>query len=1179
MTVTTFLSQQQPIQTLSQQRQPGERQLFLGINGAARAASLAALYQEQPGQMLVVTDSQAHQEELVADLNGLVDPDLVYPFAAEEALATELAVSSNTFVADRVRALTALAAGKAGIYVANLAAFLRYLPAPADFLAAEITLTKGARYDFAALQERLTVLGFQQVPLVEQPGQYAQRGSIIDVYPAQAEAPYRLDFFDDELDLIKTFDPVSQKSTATVQTVTIDPATDLVVTADQYAAGKAAVEAAFTNYRKDLQGAEKKHATDGFDRTQQALDEGARDEHLLPYAKYFFTGGHTVLDYLAADGLLVIDDYARLVEADLSQQTLDEEWLDQQVRTYQIVPPLALKTSLADRLQQVAQASLYLANFQRGLNQLTFAHLVELTSRPANQYYGQIDALLTDLHYAHERGLTWILLVSEQVRAERLQEALAAKGFDLPIRQDVQANAVQIVLGSLSAGFEWTREHLTVLTERELFDRARKPVARRTRKMANAERIKSYNELQVGDYVVHLHHGIGRYEGLQSLESDGGKQDYLEIAYQKNAKIFLPVTQMNLIQKYIGGSEAGKAPKLNKLGGTEWQKTKGQVQAKIEDIADDLLELYAEREAKSGFAFPADDRAQLRFDNAFGYPETPDQVRSIEEIKTDMEKVRPMDRLLVGDVGFGKTEVALRGVFKAAHAGKQVAFLAPTTILVQQHYETMLDRFADFPEIRIAHLSRFQTPAQNKAVIQQLANHEIDIVVGTHRLLSKDVAFADLGMLVIDEEQRFGVKHKEKIKQLRAEVDVLTLTATPIPRTLNMAMVGARDLSVIETPPQNRYPIQTYVVELDWTLVREVIGKELARNGQVFYLHNRVADLEKIAEQIESLVPDARVAVIHGQMSEVQLEGILYAFLNQEYDVLVTTTIIETGVDIPNANTLIVDDADHMGLSQLYQLRGRVGRSARMAYAYFTYPMLRTPSEEGEKRLEAIRDFTELGSGFKIAMRDLSIRGAGDLLGKQQHGFIDSVGYDLYTQMLQEAVAQKQGRAVKEAPASNAELILGVPAYLPDDYVADASQKIDLYQQIRSAKSDADFEQLAEALTDRYGPLPDAVNRLLLVSQIKNLADIAQLTQIRRQKNQLTLRFNEAQSQALSGQTIFACLQDVPVKAVVDAKGQQLQVVLPIDLQQESAVWLNMLRDFLLVVDQTVKAEGKTDAN
>lgn len=853
------------------------------------------------------------------------------------------------------------------------------------------------------------MMGYTPTKLVQGAGEFAQRGSIIDIYPLTSDEPIRLDFFDDELDQLKNFDVATQKSTTVLKKYHVQPATDFIVSETQYDIAKQTIEMAFNTYRKELTGVAKKHATEGFAATQHVLNEHGRVNQLLPYATHFFDGETTLLDYFSDDILVFVDEFTRLKDMQIQQLTYDQEWLDKQLSAYQLVPGQVLRADFADLLTQNKSAVIYLANFQRGLNNIKFTNIEEVTTRPANQYYGQIETLRTDLQYAQDAGMTVILLINDEKQSHHLSESLS--DFKIPIieTRQVQPNQVQIMRGNLAIGFEWPKLHLIVLTAHELFTQTRQ-VAPRQRKINNAERLKSYSELNVGDYVVHINHGIGRYEGLQTMTVDGGKQDYLSIAYQKNAKIFIPVTQLNLIQKYIGASDAAKAPKLNKLGGVEWAKTKRQVAAKIEDIADDLLDLYAKREAQQGYAFPPDDTEQLKFDMAFGYPETPDQIRSIEEIKVDMQKVRPMDRLLVGDVGFGKTEVALRAVFKAVHAGKQVAFLAPTTILVQQHYETMLARFNDFPNIKIGVLSRFQTIAQNKSVIKQLNEHQIDIVVGTHRLLSKDVDFLDLGLLIIDEEQRFGVKHKERLKQLRHSVDVLTLTATPIPRTLNMAMVGARDLSIIETPPANRYPIQTYVLEADWVIVRNAIEKELARGGQVFYLHNRVADIDRVASQIEDLVPSARVGAIHGQMSETQLESVLYDFLNGNYDVLVTTTIIETGVDIPNANTLIVENADHMGLSQLYQLRGRVGRSARLAYAYFTYPFSRTPSEEAEKRLEAIRDFTELGSGFRIAMRDLSIRGAGDILGKQQHGFIDSVGYDMYTKMLKDAVATKQGQ-------------------------------------------------------------------------------------------------------------------------------------------------------------------------
>ncbi|MDI6553826.1 transcription-repair coupling factor [Leuconostoc falkenbergense] len=1175
MSLVKYLSQTDTIQTIVKQATGAATQLLLGVNGTVKAASIAAIFNANPRQILVIADTQTHAEQLYFDVAALVED--VYQFPAEESVATEMAISSSELRLQRLQTLMALVTGQPMIVVTNLAGAERLLPDMATVTAARLTIRVGETYEFSEIKNTLMMMGYSPVKLVQTPGEFAQRGSIIDIYPLTANDPIRLDFFDDELDQLKHFDVTSQKSIDSLEAVTIDPATDFVVSESQYDQAKLAIETAFSDNRTRLNGADKKHATDGFALTQHVLNAHERGAELLPYMQYFFNGQTTLLDYFHDDALIVIDEYTRLTETRLQQLSRDQEWIDKQIENFQLLPHQTWRVDIADQIAHNQRTTLYLANFQRGLNRIKFDAMVEITTRPANQYYGQINALKNDLTYAQESGMTVILMIDDA--KQRHDFAASLVDFKIPITEttEVLPNQVQIMSGALTAGFEWPQLHLTVFTQRELFAQTHK-TAPRTRKIANAERLKSYNELNVGDYVVHINHGIGRYEGLQTIEADGGKQDYLSIAYQQNAKIFIPVTQLNLIQKYIGASDAAKAPKLNKLGGSEWAKTKRQVAAKIEDIADDLLELYAKREAQQGFAFPPDDTAQLKFDTAFRYPETPDQIRSIEEIKVDMQKIRPMDRLLVGDVGFGKTEVALRAVFKAAHAGKQVAFLAPTTILVQQHYETMKARFDDFSEIRIGVLSRFQTPSQNKAVISQLKAHELDVVVGTHRLLSQDVNFSDLGLLIIDEEQRFGVKHKERLKQLRTSVDVLTLTATPIPRTLNMAMVGARDLSVIETPPANRYPIQTYVMEADWTVVRDAIEKEIARDGQVFYLHNRVMDLDRVVSQIEDLVPSARVVAIHGQMSETQLESILYDFLNGEYDVLVTTTIIETGVDIPNANTLIVENADHMGLSQLYQLRGRVGRSTRLAYAYFTYPFTRTPSEEAEKRLEAIRDFTELGSGFKIAMRDLSIRGAGDLLGKQQHGFIDSVGYDMYTQMLKDTVAQKQGQVItSDQPETDAELILGVLAYLPDDYVSDNAQKIELYTRVRQAKTDDVFEDIEADMLDRFGEMPDEVARLLLVGRIKQLADQAQIINIRRQRKQLAITFNAQATTKLSGETIFEALIDVPLKAAVRTESGDLQVILTVNDVAESSIWLNILRDFLLVVIEKEQSEHEKE--
>ena len=632
----------------------------------------------------------------------------------------------------------------------------------------------------------------------------------------------------------------------------------------------------------------------------------------------------------------------------------------------------------------------------------------------------------------------------------------------------------------------------------------------------------------------------------------------MSIHYQDGGHLFVPVHQIKLVQKYV--SSDAKVPKLNKLGSSEWAKTKRKVETKIEDIADELIELYAKRDAEKGYAFSKDTVEQKEFEDAFPYSETQDQLRSIEEIKADMQKDKPMDRLLVGDVGYGKTEVAMRAVFKALMDGKQAAVLVPTTILAEQHYENFVQRFADYP-FTIGLLSRFRSKKEQQETIDGLKKGQVDVVIGTHRVLSKDVDFLDLGLLVVDEEQRFGVKHKERLKQLKSQVDVLTLTATPIPRTLHMSMLGVRDLSVIETPPSNRYPVQTFVMEQQAMTIKDGIERELARGGQVFYLYNRVETIEKKADELRQLVPEARVGVIHGQMSETTLENILYQFIEGEYDVLVTTTIIETGVDIPNVNTLFIENADHMGLSQLYQLRGRVGRTNRIAYAYLMYQPDKTLTEVGEKRLQAMRDFTELGSGFKIAMRDLSIRGAGNLLGKQQHGFIDSVGFDLYSQMLSEAVLKKQGKAVPTMEDS-VEIDLQVDAYIPSTYIQDERQKIEMYKRIRSIDSMETYHELLDDFIDRFGEFPDEVSYLLEVGMLKYFAEQLSITSIKKKQYSIIVSIAQPVAQQLEGVAIFEALGPVKLPAQVTKKGTTLQVLLNVT-NQPTDLWLEQIKIFL----------------
>ena len=704
---------------------------------------------------------------------------------------------------------------------------------------------------------------------------------------------------------------------------------------------------------------------------------------------------------------------------------------------------------------------------------------------------------------------------------------------------------MQLIQGNLNQGFNFIDQKLVLITEYEIFQ---KKVKRRVRRqnISNAERLKDYNELEKGDYVVHNIHGIGRYLGIETIEISGIHRDYVTIQYQNADRVSIPVDQIQLLSK------------VNKLNDGRFQKTKQKVQHQVEDIADDLIKLYAERSQLEGFSFSGDDENQIEFDNDFPYVETEDQLRSIKEIKKDMESKQPMDRLLVGDVGFGKTEVAMRAAFKAVNDHKQVAILVPTTVLAQQHYTNFKERFNDFA-VNVDVLSRFRTKAEQNETLEALKKGQVDIIIGTHRLLSQDVEFADLGLIVIDEEQRFGVKHKEKLKELKTKVDVLTLTATPIPRTLHMSMLGIRDLSVIETPPTNRYPVQTYVLESNPTIIRDAILREIDRGGQVYYLYNKVDTIEQKVAELKELVPEASIGFVHGQMSEIRLENTLIDFINGEYDVLVTTTIIETGVDIPNANTLFIENADHLGLSTLYQLRGRVGRSNRIAYAYFMYRPDKTLTEVAEKRLEAIKGFTELGSGFKIAMRDLSIRGAGNILGASQSGFIDSVGFEMYSQLLEEAIAKKQGKEQKRQK-SNAEINLQIDAYLPSDYISDERQKIEIYKRIREIDNRVNYEDLQEELIDRFGEYPDVVAYLLEIGLLKSYLDKSLVSLVERRQQTVVVRFEKMSQQLFLTQDYFEALAATTLKARIGESDKLIEVIFDVRQKKDYEILENLIQ-------------------
>lgn len=1136
-------------------------QLVIGLAGSAKTLAIKAFFKEKKQPMLVVVPNLYYANNMVDDLRNVLPEEQIHLFPVDEMVAAEMAFSSPEFSSERIATLDFLSDNQTGIVVVPLAGARKWLPSPDLWKQVRIQLGEGADLDVESLPKKLIHMGYVREQMVARPGEFSIRGGIVDIYPLTADYPFRIELFDTEIESIRQFDAESQRSIQRVDSAVISPAKDLFFTEEQLQDGA-----------KKLAERTKEYCSKISDQTQKAFVEsyyeGLTDEWTLGnyteemryFADILYKEKFTIFDYLAESGYVFVDDYSRLMESERELVKDEAEWMVQKLEEQRVIPNLCLAADMRKTFKQVQQPITYFSLFQKGMGNLRFQGIYTFEYRAMQQFFGQLPLLKAETDRWHKQKQTVVVLVPNAERSKKMEELF----IDAEIRTVVNhagaliPGQLQIVMGQLQAGFELPKERLVVVTEKEILHATTKKRARKT-SISNAERLKDYNELKPGDYVVHANHGIGQYIGMETLEVDGVHQDYMTILYQNNDKLFIPVTQLDLIQKYVASES--KSPRINKLGGSEWSKTKKKVSAKIEDIADDLIKLYAQREAERGYAFSPDDAYQKEFEDAFPYSETEDQLRSTVEIKKDMEKEKSMDRLLVGDVGYGKTEVALRAAFKAIQDGKQVAFLVPTTILAQQHYETMVDRFAAFP-ISVGLMSRFRTRKQQKETIEGLKKGQIDIVVGTHRLLSQDIEFQDLGLLVIDEEQRFGVKHKERLKQLRAKVDVLTLTATPIPRTLHMSMLGVRDLSVIETPPANRYPIQTYVMEKNVGAVREGIEREIARGGQIFYLHNRVDTIIQKVDELQELVPEARIAHAHGQMTEIQLENVLFDFISGEYDILVTTTIIETGVDIPNANTLFVENADHMGLSQLYQLRGRVGRSNRIAYAYFMYEPQKILTEVSEKRLQAIKDFTELGSGFKIAMRDLSIRGAGNLLGAQQHGFIDSVGFDMYTQMLNEAVARKQGVA-PEKQKTVVEIDLEVDAYLPNSYIQDERQKIEIYKRIRQLENEEMYEEIESDLLDRFGEYPDQVAHLLTIGLIKMHSEAAMIQSIRRKQQKISFTISKTGRYAYNVEQIFEALSSTKLKADLGMDGDKILVHLRIEKNMDEAIWLNEIVQFV----------------
>lgn len=1018
---------------------------------------------------------------------------------------------------------------KKGILVCNIAASRLILPSPNAFKDSIVKISVGEEYDQHAFIHQLKENGYRKVTQVQTQGEFSLRGDILDIFEMSQLEPCRIEFFGDEIDGIRSFEVETQLSKENKIELTIFPASDMLLREKDYQRGQSALEKQISKTLSPILKSYLEEILSSFHQKQSHAD--SRKFLSLCYDKTW-----TVFDYIEKDTPIFFDDYQKLMnqyevfERELAQYFTEELQNSKAFSDMQYFSDI-------EQIYKKQSPVTFFSNLQKGLGNLKFDKIYQFNQYPMQEFFNQFSFLKEEIERYKKMDYTIILQSSNSMGSKTLEDMLEEYQIKLDSRDktSICKESVNLIEGNLRHGFHFVDEKILLITEHEIFQKKLKRRFRRQH-VSNAERLKDYNELEKGDYVVHHIHGIGQYLGIETIEIKGIHRDYVSVQYQNGDQISIPVEQIHLLSKYI--SSDGKAPKLNKLNDGHFKKAKQKVKNQVEDIADDLIKLYSERSQLKGFAFSADDDDQDAFDDAFPYVETDDQLRSIEEIKRDMQASQPMDRLLVGDVGFGKTEVAMRAAFKAVNDHKQVVILVPTTVLAQQHYTNFKERFQNFA-VNVDVLSRFRSKKEQTATLEKLKNGQVDILIGTHRVLSKDVVFADLGLMIIDEEQRFGVKHKETLKELKKQVDVLTLTATPIPRTLHMSMLGIRDLSVIETPPTNRYPVQTYVLEKNDSVIRDAVLREMERGGQVYYLYNKVDTIVQKVSELQELIPEASIGYVHGRMSEVQLENTLLDFIEGQYDILVTTTIIETGVDIPNANTLFIENADHMGLSTLYQLRGRVGRSNRIAYAYLMYRPEKSISEVSEKRLEAIKGFTELGSGFKIAMRDLSIRGAGNLLGKSQSGFIDSVGFELYSQLLEEAIAKRNGNAnANTRTKGNAELVLQIDAYLPDTYISDQRHKIEIYKKIRQIDNRVNYEELQEELIDRFGEYPDVVAYLLEIGLVKSYLDKVFVQRVERKDNKITIQFEKVTQRLFLAQDYFKALSVTNLKAgIAENKG------------------------------------------
>lgn len=1049
-------------------------------------------------QIIVTYDEQ--RAKSMAEDYRMYDRNVMY-YPAKDLMFFSADIHGNLILQERLHFIKRFLEGENITLITTIDGLSdRQLPLN-EFKNNILEFSVGDVIDMEKIRKQLVKMGYQRTGQVDMTGQFAVRGSIIDIFPLTDEVPVRIDLWGDEVDSVKSFDVESQRSVENFESIKIYPASEYMIDEDDLERGIQKIKNECDTYEKKLR---KQMKTEEAHRIRSIVDEFV--EQLTEYGgqgaidsfiTYMSDKTVSVIEYFnKEDTMIILDEPARIDEkCKATWKEFSENIIHRLEKGYVLPGQTDILISYKDILATIwKNNTVVMTTLEQNIKEIGDEQNFHVDARNVSSYNNNFELLIKDLKDYKKKGYRVVILTASKTRAARLADDI--RGYDIEAfstddeSRVLKSGEILVTAGNVHKGFEYPFLKFAVITETDIFGKEKK---RRKKKKTNysGEKIQNFTDLNIGDYVVHENHGLGIYRGIEKIEVDKIAKDYIKIEYAAGGNLYILATQLDMIQKYSGAD--ARKPKLNKLGTQEWNKTKTRVRGAVKDMAAELVKLYAARQEKEGYVYGPDTVWQSEFEEMFPYDETDDQLTAIEDTKKDMESPRIMDRLICGDVGYGKTEVAIRAAFKAVQDGKQVAFLVPTTILAQQHYNTFASRMKDFA-VNVDMMSRFRTAAQQKKTIEQLKNGMVDIVIGTHRILSKDVQFKDLGLLIIDEEQRFGVAHKEKIKQLKNNIDVLTLSATPIPRTLHMSLVGIRDMSVLEEPPVDRLPIQTYIMEYDDEMIREAINRELARNGQVYYVYNRVNNIDEVAAHISKLVPDANVAFAHGQMSERTLEKIMLEFIEGEIDVLVSTTIIETGLDISNVNTMIIHDADNMGLSQLYQLRGRVGRSNRTSYAFLMYRRNKVLREVAEKRLKAIREFTELGSGIKIAMKDLEIRGAGNVLGAEQHGHMEAVGYDLYCKMLNEAVQMYKG--IKKHEEFETTIDLNVDAFIPPAYIKNEFQKLNIYKRIAGIETEEECEDMQDELMDRYGDMPKAVLNLLAVALMKSEAHRAFITDV-----------------------------------------------------------------------------------